>query len=152
AELNDKPSDPVKVQKLYDELLEREYGIQLAKEGLFDPDEAMIAVVRSETPAAKAQLAMGDFIATVGGVRILDKAMAYNYLLETVPWGKPIELTVRRGLPTPYSSHPRLDLFVGSMSPHKMQDIGCTICHDGQGSATAFKWASHSPNDPFEAE
>ena len=54
-------------------------------------------------------------------------------------------MTVRRGLPNPYASHPRLDLFVGSLSPHKMADIGCTICHDGQGSATAFKWASHTP-------
>ena len=38
----------------------------------------------------------------------------------------------------PFSSHPRLDLFVGSLSPHKMADVGCTICHEGQGSATAF--------------
>ena len=62
-----------------------------------------------------------------------------------------MRLSVRRGLPHPYASHPRLDLFVGSLSPHKMADIGCTICHEGQGSATAFKWASHSPNDPREA-
>ena len=29
--------------------------------------------------------------------------------------------------------------------------MGCTICHDGQGSATEFKWASHTPNDPDQA-
>ena len=29
--------------------------------------------------------------------------------------------------------------------------MGCTICHDGQGSATDFKWASHTPNDPDQA-
>ena len=29
--------------------------------------------------------------------------------------------------------------------------MGCTICHDGQGSATDFKWASHTPNDPHQA-
>ena len=51
------------------------------------------------------------------------------------------------GLPHPYRSHPRLDLFVGPSSPHPMGEFGCTICHDGQGSATAFKFASHSPND-----
>jgi cytochrome c551/c552 len=28
-----------------------------------------------------------------------------------------------------------------------MAEFGCTICHDGQGSATEFKFASHSPND-----
>ncbi len=29
--------------------------------------------------------------------------------------------------------------------------MGCTICHDGQGSATDFKWASHTPNSPDQA-
>ena len=33
-------------------------------------------------------------------------------------------------------------------SPHPMQTFGCTICHQGQGSATSFKWSSHSPNTP----
>ncbi len=56
-------------------------------------------------------------------------------------------LTVRRGLPHPFSSHPRLDLFVGDLSPHKMSEFACTVCHEGQGSATDFKWASHSPSD-----
>ena len=59
---------------------------------------------------------------------------------------KPLSLTIRRGLPQPYAGHPRLDLFVGASSPHKMADFGCTICHEGQGSATAFQWASHTPN------
>lgn len=48
--------------------------------------------------------------------------------------------------PQPYASHPRLDLFVGSASPHPKEEFGCTVCHDGQGSATEFKYASHSPN------
>ncbi|HUY89332.1 MAG TPA: hypothetical protein VMV10_11405, partial [Pirellulales bacterium] len=39
-----------------------------------------------------------------------------------------------------------------SLSPHKSGDVGCTICHDGQGSATAFKWASHTPNSPAQNE
>ncbi len=49
--------------------------------------------------------------------------------------------------PQPWMSHPRLDLYVGPNSPHPMADFGCTICHDGQGSATEFRFASHSPND-----
>ena len=52
------------------------------------------------------------------------------------------------GLPQPFSSHPRLDLFVGEQSPHPMSQFGCTICHEGQGSATTFAFASHRPNDP----
>jgi hypothetical protein len=65
--------------------------------------------------------------------------------------GEPITLTIRRGLPSPYTSHPRLDLFVSDSSPHPMQTFACTICHEGQGSATDFKWASHTPNDLFQA-
>ena len=45
-----------------------------------------------------------------------------------------------------------MDLFVGSTSPHRKGEVGCTICHDGQGSATDFKWASHTPNDPHQAQ
>ncbi|MBM4092462.1 MAG: hypothetical protein FJ276_24020, partial [Planctomycetes bacterium] len=59
-----------------------------------------------------------------------------------------LRLVVRRGVPNPYASHPRLDLFVGSSSPHKLEDFACTVCHEGQGSATEFRWASHEPNDP----
>ncbi len=61
---------------------------------------------------------------------------------------KTMALEIRRGLPHPYSTHPRLDLYVGSRSPHPLPEFGCTICHEGQGSATEFKFASHSPNDP----
>ena len=50
-------------------------------------------------------------------------------------------------LPQPYAPHPRLDLFLGAASPHPLSEFGCTICHDGQGSATDFHWASHTPND-----
>lgn len=59
-----------------------------------------------------------------------------------------LRVTVRRGLPHPYAGHPRLDLFVGPNSPHPASRFGCTVCHEGQGSATAFEWASHAPNDP----
>ena len=59
-----------------------------------------------------------------------------------------VRVTVRRGLPHPFAGHPRLDLFVGSQSPHPLQRFGCTVCHEGQGSATSFEWASHTPNDP----
>jgi cytochrome c551/c552 len=52
--------------------------------------------------------------------------------------------------PQPFASHPRLDLFVGAQSPHPVAQFGCTICHDGQGSATDFAWAGHTPNDPAQ--
>ncbi len=68
-------------------------------------------------------------------------------ILEPANWGKPLRLSIRRGVPQPFTSHPRLDLYVGSLSPHPVAKFGCTICHQGQGSATSFKWSSHSPND-----
>ena len=37
---------------------------------------------------------------------------------------------------------------VGSLSPHKLNRFGCTVCHEGQGSATDFNWSSHTPNSP----
>ena len=71
-------------------------------------------------------------------------------LLDAVGSTKPVKLVVRRGLPNPHTTHPRLDLFVGDNSPHPMGTFGCTVCHDGQGNATAFKWVSHTPNDTEE--
>jgi mono/diheme cytochrome c family protein len=46
-----------------------------------------------------------------------------------------------------FAAHPRLDLFVDANSAHPGEKFGCTICHSGQGSATAFFEASHFPND-----
>jgi hypothetical protein len=68
------------------------------------------------------------------------------YLAQLAEEAKPIVLTVNRGLPNPYISHPRLDLYVTDASPHRLQTFACTICHDGQGSATAFEFASHTPS------
>ncbi|HET6422347.1 MAG TPA: c-type cytochrome [Planctomycetaceae bacterium] len=48
----------------------------------------------------------------------------------------------------PYASHPRLDLFLTSSSPHPLPKFGCTSCHSGQGSGTSFQNASHTPNHP----
>lgn len=49
-----------------------------------------------------------------------------------------------------YSAHPRLDLFVDSNSPHPVEKFGCTICHSGQGSATDFTLASHTPDNAHQ--
>lgn len=50
-----------------------------------------------------------------------------------------------------FRSHPRLDLFVGSASPHPYQEFGCTICHYGDPRALSFTTASHTPEDKHEA-
>lgn len=53
---------------------------------------------------------------------------------------------------TQYATHPRLDLFVDANSPHSMEKFGCTICHAGQGSATEFNLASHTPSDATQED
>lgn len=64
--------------------------------------------------------------------------------------GDSLETQLRGQLPQPYGSHPRPDLYCGPTSPHPLGAFGCTVCHDGQGSATAFHWASHSPDTPAD--
>lgn len=54
--------------------------------------------------------------------------------------------------PHPYSSHPRLDVYLSATSPHPLPKFGCTVCHEGQGSGTSFQNASHTPNDPAQME
>ncbi|MBX9788331.1 MAG: hypothetical protein K2Y37_05405 [Pirellulales bacterium] len=99
-----------------------------------------------------AGLRAGDVIERVNDLDILSLQQAENALLSAVTWGQPLTLHVRRGAAQPFSSHPRLDLFVGDASPHSSAKMGCTICHDGQGNATTFQWASHSPNSELQRE
>jgi len=127
------------------------YGLQLADRGLMKATDVTISVARNVTPAADAGLQVGDVIKEINGVIISDHEAAYRGLLSGIDWGKPLTLKIERGLPHPFSSHPRLDLYLGSLSPHKMQNMGCTICHEGQGSATTFQWSSHTPNSPHQA-
>lgn len=138
--------------KTPNERLRALYGLMLAQRGLLDPNDVTVEAVFIGGAAIASGLRAGDVIEKVNGVKILSSEDADNYLAKTVTWGKPLELTVRRGMPHPYASHPRLDLFVGSLSPHKVGEFGCTICHEGQGNATAFKWASHTPNDSAQAD
>ena len=47
--------------------------------------------------------------------------------------------------PQPYTSHPNLDTYVGSASPHPLATTGCTVCHEGMGQSIGFVHASHTP-------
>jgi cytochrome c2 len=48
----------------------------------------------------------------------------------------------------PFRTHPKLELFVGSASPHPLLEFGCTGCHRGQDRATEFGRAGHVPASP----
>ena len=40
--------------------------------------------------------------------------------------------------PSPFKTHPNLDLYLASASPHPMEKFGCTSCHGGLDRATDF--------------
>ncbi|MCA9217552.1 MAG: hypothetical protein KDB27_31000 [Planctomycetales bacterium] len=143
------------------------YGLELADKGLVHPNDVTIRNVIAESIAAKSPvvaseigveneavgLQPGDVITFINADEIQAPINVEQQLLgPAAPWGQSLTLIVRRGLPHPFSTHPRLDLFVGSLSPHKLATFGCSICHEGQGSATQFKWVSHTPNNPEQGE
>jgi len=61
-------------------------------------------------------------------------------------------LNLTPGQITQYAAHPRLDLFVDANCAHPMEKFGCTACHGGQGSATDFANAVHTPADAVQEE
>ncbi|HUE69983.1 MAG TPA: hypothetical protein VMP01_03770 [Pirellulaceae bacterium] len=101
-------------------------------------------------------LMLGDMIVGINGDSVVgtlrNPRRVAAMLVDLAIAGKPIALTVRRGFPHPFTSHPRLDLYVSDASPHKMSTFACTICHEGQGSSTSFEWASHTPNNTEESK
>ena len=54
--------------------------------------------------------------------------------------------------PQPYKTHPNLDLYITSSSPHPMNNFGCTSCHCGRSRGTSFVSSSHTPNTPDEKQ
>src|SRR4029079_18810712 len=49
--------------------------------------------------------------------------------------------------PQPYTTHPKLDLYLGGNSPHPIDRVGCTVCHEGMGQSVSFRDAAHSPTN-----
>lgn len=139
---------PQEPPKPADTTLQAIYGLSLAHEGILAPGLPTIGLVLPLSAAAKADLLAGDIITKVNETPVSTRDEVIEQLLHSRPWGKPLSLEIRRGLPLPYRSHPRLNLFAGTASPHPIGEFGCTICHAGQGSATSFKFASHTPNNP----
>src|SRR5437588_5361217 len=54
--------------------------------------------------------------------------------------------------PQPYTTHPRLDAYLGGNSPHPIDRIGCTVCHEGMGQSVSFRDAAHAPNSEKQKE
>lgn len=54
--------------------------------------------------------------------------------------------------PQPYTTHPNLDLYLTSKSPHPVNNFGCTSCHAGRSRGTSFVSSGHTPNTPEDKE
>ena len=50
--------------------------------------------------------------------------------------------------PQPFTTHPNLSAYLGGDSPHPIDKIGCTVCHEGMGQSVSFRDASHTPTTP----
>ena len=53
--------------------------------------------------------------------------------------------------PQPFRTHPNLENYVGSASPHPVGRAGCTVCHDGMGQSVGFLYSSHTPTGDEQA-
>ncbi len=54
--------------------------------------------------------------------------------------------------PQPFRTHSKIELYLGSASPHPMETIGCTVCHSGSGHSVDFTNAAHTPRDENQAK
>lgn len=124
------------------------YGIVLAASGVLEDGVPTVAAIWPRSPAAYGGLRQGDVLLRIDHTAVARRGEAEVLLAQAARQGKPVRIEVHRGLPQPFCGHPRPDLFVGEASPHPASRFGCTVCHDGQGSATDFRFASHTPNTP----
>lgn len=56
----------------------------------------------------------------------------------------------RIGMTKVLASHPNLDLYMTSASPHPIDATGCTSCHVGRDRGVTFVNAAHTPSDAEE--
>ena len=54
--------------------------------------------------------------------------------------------------PQPFTTHPNLDVYLGGNSPHPIDRVGCTVCHEGMGQSVSFRDAAHSPENDKQKE
>ena len=55
--------------------------------------------------------------------------------------------------PQPFTTHPKLEQFLGGSSAHPIDRVGCTVCHEGMGQSVSFRDAAHAPpNEEVKAK
>src|SRR5829696_2766261 len=54
--------------------------------------------------------------------------------------------------PQPFKTHPDLATYLGGNSPHPIDRVGCTVCHEGMGQSVSFRDAAHMPANEKQKE
>jgi len=54
--------------------------------------------------------------------------------------------------PQPFTTHPKLELYLGGSSAHPIDKVGCTACHEGMGQSVSFRDAAHAPANEKQKE
>ncbi len=103
-----------------------------------------------EDPTEEQRKKLDNARAMLKSTRTTLKQLEWSFDISDLPNLRRLSLTDARV--SEFAAHPRLDLFVHANSPHGAEKFGCTICHSGQGSATDFINATHSPDNPHQRE
>jgi cbb3-type cytochrome oxidase cytochrome c subunit len=81
----------------------------------------------------------------------VDRCTTCHLGIDLPDFAKP-DLIQKHGIEPWMQAHPALPLISGSVSPHKKDKVGCTVCHAGVGWSTDFARAAHTPVTPEEEE
>jgi cbb3-type cytochrome oxidase cytochrome c subunit len=54
--------------------------------------------------------------------------------------------------PQPFTTHSNLSEYLGSDSHHPLDQVGCTVCHEGMGQSVSFRDAAHAPSNEKQKE
>lgn len=118
-------------------------GLFLADVTFLGKKAVIVTGVRPATVAAEAGFLPGDRVVSVGSETAQNARQAARSLLASLETKGSAEVLLRRGLSHPYAAHPYPEVFVTAGSHHPVERFGCTVCHEGNGSATGFVSAGH---------
>jgi cbb3-type cytochrome oxidase cytochrome c subunit len=135
--------EPVAPESALEELL----GLYLAEGWPLGQEQVIVVGVLPESLAARAGFVAGDRLEQVEGRRPKSAREAAEGILGQLSRKQTVRVRIQRGLPQPFAAHPRPELFVDPDSPHPVEKFGCTVCHRGNGAATSFGFAGHTPRD-----
>lgn len=91
------------------------------------------------------QILLPNILDDVNFTRVpkMDRCTTCHLLIDRVGYEK---------YPQPYTTHPNLTQYLGSATPHPMDQVGCTVCHEGQGQSVTFRGTHHTPKSKEQGE